>query len=148
MSCLLLSSFFNPMLYTELGFPSGSDGKESSCNAGDPGSIPRLGRCPGEGRGTHSNFLAWRIPWTEEPGGLYSPWGWKQWDPTEWLILWLSGQGLQAPGSQEGSGGRCSCWARMGAVVEGQLHRTCNWIYLAHSMFVNLEPTFKSQISH
>ena len=24
---------------------------------------------------THSSALAWRIPWTEEPGGLYSPWG-------------------------------------------------------------------------
>ena len=33
----------------EMGFPNGSDGKEPSCNAGDPGSIPRLGRSPGEG---------------------------------------------------------------------------------------------------
>ena len=31
------------------GFPGGSDGKESTCNAGDPGSIPGLGRYPGEG---------------------------------------------------------------------------------------------------
>ena len=30
------------------GFPGGSDGKESACNVGDPGSIPRLGGCPGE----------------------------------------------------------------------------------------------------
>ena len=34
-----------------LGFPGGSDGKESTCNAGDLGSIPRLGRSPGEGNG-------------------------------------------------------------------------------------------------
>ena len=34
-----------------LGFPSGSDGKESTCNAGDPGSIPVWGRYPGEGNG-------------------------------------------------------------------------------------------------
>ena len=34
-----------------LGFPGGSDGKESACNAGDPGSIPGLGRSPGEGYG-------------------------------------------------------------------------------------------------
>ena len=34
-----------------LGFPCGSAGKESSCNAGDPGSIPGLGRSPGEGKG-------------------------------------------------------------------------------------------------
>ena len=33
------------------GVPGGSDGKESFCNAGDPGSIPRLGRYPGEGNG-------------------------------------------------------------------------------------------------
>ena len=34
-----------------LGFPSSSDGKTSACNAGDPGSIPGLGRSPGEGNG-------------------------------------------------------------------------------------------------
>ena len=33
------------------GFSGGSDGKESVCNAGDPGSIPGLGRSPGEGNG-------------------------------------------------------------------------------------------------
>ena len=90
----------------------GSAGKESACNAGDPSSIPGLGRYPGEGIGyplqyfgaslvvqtvknppvmqeiwvrslnwedplekgmaTHSSILAWRIPWTEEPGWLQS----------------------------------------------------------------------------
>ena len=34
-----------------MGFPCGSAGKESACNAGDPGSIPGLGRSPGEGKG-------------------------------------------------------------------------------------------------
>ena len=34
-----------------LGFPGGSDGKESACSAGDLGSIPRLGRFPGEENG-------------------------------------------------------------------------------------------------
>ena len=38
----------------------------------DMGSIPGLGRSPGEGQATHSSILAWRIPWTEEPGGLES----------------------------------------------------------------------------
>ena len=33
------------------GFPGGSDGKESACNAEDPGSIPGLGTSPGEGHG-------------------------------------------------------------------------------------------------
>ena len=46
------------------GFPHGSAGKESACNAGDLSSIPGLGRSPGEGKGypTHSSILAWRIP--------------------------------------------------------------------------------------
>ena len=33
------------------GFPGGSDGKESTCNTGDPGSIPGSGRSPGKGHG-------------------------------------------------------------------------------------------------
>ena len=32
---------------------------------------------------THSSSLAWRIPWTEEPGGLYSSWGCKESDTTK-----------------------------------------------------------------
>ena len=48
----------------------GSDGKESSCNAGEPRLI--LGQeDPLEMEmATHSSILAWEIPWTEEPGGL------------------------------------------------------------------------------
>ena len=93
-------------------FPSSSAGKESTCNAGDPGLIPGLERSPEEGMGyplqyswaslvaqtvknlpamqetwiwslgwedpleegmaTHSSILVWKIPWTEEPGGLQS----------------------------------------------------------------------------
>ena len=34
-----------------MGFPHSSVGKESACNAGDPSSIPGLGRFPGEGKG-------------------------------------------------------------------------------------------------
>ena len=50
--------------------PGGSDGTESACNVGDLGSTPGSGRSLGGGNGTHSSILAWRIPWTEEPGGL------------------------------------------------------------------------------
>ena len=39
-----------------------------------------------KGTATHVSFLAWRIPWTEEPGG-YSPWGHKESDMTEWLSV-------------------------------------------------------------
>ena len=38
-------------MYIYMGFPCGSAGKESTCNAGDPDSIPGLGRYPGEGKG-------------------------------------------------------------------------------------------------
>ena len=52
------------------GLPCGSDGEESSCNAGDRGSIPEPGRSLQKRMATHSSILAWRIPWTEESGGL------------------------------------------------------------------------------
>ena len=95
-----------------VGFPGGSDGKESAYSSGDLGSIPGLGSSPGEGiqlttpvfldlpsgsdgqestcyvgdlglipewedpmekdMVTHSSVLAWRIPWSEKPGGQQS----------------------------------------------------------------------------
>ena len=55
-----------------MGFPSGSDSKESASNAGDLGLIPGLGRSPGGEDGNYSSILAWRIPWAEEPGRLQS----------------------------------------------------------------------------
>ena len=57
-------------LYEDLIFPVGSEGKESTCNPGDRYSIPGSGRSPDKGMATHSSILTWRIPWTEEPGGL------------------------------------------------------------------------------
>ena len=48
---------------SDKGFNGASDGKESTCNLGDLGSIPGLGRSPREGNGYHSSILAWRIPW-------------------------------------------------------------------------------------
>ena len=49
-----------------------SDGKQSACNAEDQGLIPGSGRSPEKEMATHSSILAWKIPWTEEPGGLQS----------------------------------------------------------------------------
>ena len=52
-------------------FPGGSDDKESACSAGDPGLISGRGIFPWRREWlTHSSILAWRIPWTEEPGRL------------------------------------------------------------------------------
>ena len=64
----------------------GSDSKESACNAGDPGSVPGLERSVEKGTATHSNILAWRIPWTEELVSC-SSWGHKESDTTERLSL-------------------------------------------------------------
>ena len=53
-----------------VGFPHSSVGKESACNAGDPGLIPGREDPLEKEMATHSSILAWRIPWTEELGGL------------------------------------------------------------------------------
>ena len=59
-----------------MGFPGNSIGKESTCNAGDPGSIPGLGRSPGEEKGyQYSGNTPVFCP--GEFHGLYSPWGHK-----------------------------------------------------------------------
>jgi len=50
-------------------------GKEFTCNAGAAGNavlILESGRSPEGGNGICSSILAWRIPWTEKPGGLQS----------------------------------------------------------------------------
>ena len=46
------------------GFPGSSVGKESACNAGDLGSIPGLGRSPGEGKGYLLQYSGLENPWT------------------------------------------------------------------------------------
>ena len=53
---------FLPALQSDLGFPVGSDSKESACDAGDLGLIPGLGRSLEEGMATHSSIPACRIP--------------------------------------------------------------------------------------
>ena len=52
------------------GLPSGSMVKKPPANAGDAGSVPGLGRCLEKEMATHSSILAWKIPWTENTGGL------------------------------------------------------------------------------
>ena len=62
-----------------MGFPGGSAGKESNCNAGDLGSIPGLGRSPGEGERYPLQYSGL------ENSMDYSPWGRKESDTTERL---------------------------------------------------------------
>ena len=76
--------FFSHCVHT-LGLPGGLDSKESTCNVGDLGLIPGLGRSPGGG---HDNPLQYSL--LENPHGQrslvgYSPWGRKELDMTEWL---------------------------------------------------------------
>ena len=54
------------------GFCGDSVGKESACNAGDPGSIPGSGRSPGEGNGNALQYSRLGKPQTEEPAGQQS----------------------------------------------------------------------------
>ena len=66
----LIWVIFSHLFSLSEGFPSGSDGKEFACK----NRVPSLSReDPLEkGMATHPSILAWRIPWTEEPGRLQS----------------------------------------------------------------------------
>ena len=72
-----------------MGFPDGSNSKESACNARDPGSDPRLGRYPGEGKISTLIFLPGEFHGQRSLTD-YSAWDWKELDMTKWLTLSLS----------------------------------------------------------
>ena len=65
-----------------LGFPCGSAGKESACNAGDLGLIPGLGKYSGEGKG-------YPLRYSGLENSMDSPWNRKELDMTEQLSLSL-----------------------------------------------------------
>ena len=66
-----------------LGFPGGSAGKESSCNVGDLGSIPGLGRFPGGGHGNPLQYSCLENPHGKKSLADYSPQGRKESDTAE-----------------------------------------------------------------
>ena len=76
---------FSPCLKNQANLspsrPRYSAGKESACNVGDLGSIPGLGRCPGEGNGSPLQYSGLE----NSMGCIYSPWGSKESDTTERL---------------------------------------------------------------
>ena len=80
------------------GLPCGSDGKESACNAGDPGLIPGWGRSSGEGIGNRFQHSCLGNSHGQRSLVGYSPWGRKESDMTEQLTLslftfwWLRGE--------------------------------------------------------
>ena len=65
------------------GFPGDPDGKESACNVGDLGSIPGLGRSPGEENGNLLQYSCLENPHGQKSLVGYSPWGCKELDTTE-----------------------------------------------------------------
>ena len=69
-SLSLSSLFYSEVHWTERASQMAQMVKVSASNAGGPGWILGSGRSPGEGMAIHSSILAWKIPWTEEPGRL------------------------------------------------------------------------------
>ena len=65
-------STFDSQLILPSGFPGDLDGRESACNAGAQFRVLDQEDPLEKGMATHSSILAWKIPWTEEPGGLQS----------------------------------------------------------------------------
>ena len=70
-----------------VGFPGGSDGKESACNAGGLGLIPGLGRFLGEGNGYPLQYSC--LVNSKDRGAWWDSWDRKESDRTEWLTLSL-----------------------------------------------------------
>ena len=67
------------------GFHGGSDGKESTCNTGNLGLIPALGRSPGGGHGNPPQYSCLKNPHEQRSLVGYSPWSRKESDMTEQL---------------------------------------------------------------
>ena len=68
-----------------MGFPGGSEGKASACNAGDPGLIPGSGRSPGEGNGNPLQYSCLENPHGQTCLAGPSSWSRKESDTTERL---------------------------------------------------------------
>ena len=68
-----------------MGFPGGSDGKAPTCNVGDMGLIPELGRFPGGGHGNPLQYSCLENPHGQRSLAGYSPWGCKESDTTKHL---------------------------------------------------------------
>ena len=62
------------LVFVSTGFPGGSNGKESACNVGDPGSIPELGRSPGERNSNPHQYSCLENSHGQMSLAGYSPW--------------------------------------------------------------------------
>ena len=88
------------------GFPGGSPGKESACDAGDPGLIPGLGRSPGGKHGNPLQYSRLKNPCGQRSLAGYSPQGLKESDTTEELNTASADSSLHgdSPGKNTGVG--------------------------------------------
>ena len=95
-----------------MGFPDSSVGKESACNAGDPGLIPGSGRSPGEGKGYPLQYFGLENSMDYTVHGVAKSWTWLSDFPEKamaphsstlaWKIPWMEEPGrLQSMGSLE-----------------------------------------------
>ena len=123
----------------KMGFPCGSSGKELACSSGDLGSIPRLGRSPGEGKGypLENSMAAHEVAksWTRLNDFHFTPIksafilhvqlqaGSRLRRPVAWAraVIWmLTGLCQRLDGARGGQAGRaCSSWSC--------LHPECPW---------------------
>ena len=71
-TCIFFSIIYILEIYISMGFPGSSVVKDTSANARDVSSIPGSEDALEEEIATHSSILAWKISWTEKPGGLQS----------------------------------------------------------------------------
>ena len=78
-------TLLNENVCMNMRFSGGSDGKELTCNAGDLGSIPGLGRFPGGGHGNPLQYSCLKNPYGQRNLAGYSPWGCKELDVTDGL---------------------------------------------------------------
>ena len=110
-----------------MDFPGGSDDKEFACNAGDLGSIPRLGRSFGEGHGNPLSILAWRIPM--DRGAWWAQSMWSRTVRHNWATKHTAVRGvlihLVEPGSPAAHGSTSRKWI---VVDTGKGSCTVEWI--------------------
>ena len=98
---LCMEILFQPYFNNSMGFPGGSEVKNPPANAG---SILGWRRSPGVEMATCSSVLAWKIPWTEEPGGLQSRGSQSQTRLSNWawqlgrtVAIFIIGNGFKPP---------------------------------------------------
>ena len=106
----LKHNLFSPLFSRYMGFPCGSDGKESTCNAGDLGSIPGLGRSPGEGIGypLQYSWASLATQWVKNPPAMRETWvqllGWEDLEKGKAthssVLAWRISRTVQSMGSQ------------------------------------------------